>query len=166
MQRQPPVLTFVFRYTAQPKRDSVAPEAEQAPEPTGLHSNDLSMMDTPDEDQIRDNPYVLSQTVPLGANSFCDSRQEYYHLAPPPKYFSPELLQADFESLPREKDVILAGFDFDESGALICNDKEALEKQKGVLAHVAKQIAMNLLKGLSISHISLPIKIFEPRSSI
>lgn len=124
------------------------------------------MMDTPDEDQIRDNPYVLSPTVPLGAYSFCDSRQEYYRLAPPPKYFTPELLLADFAALPTEKDVILSGFEADESGAIICNDKEALDRQKGVLAHVAKQIAMNLLKGLSISHISLPIKIFEPRSSI
>lgn len=31
---------------------------------------------------------------------------------------------------------------------------------------MAKQLAVNMLKGLSISHISLPIKIFEPRSSI
>ena len=31
---------------------------------------------------------------------------------------------------------------------------------------MVKQLAVNLMKGLSISHISLPIKIFEPRSSI
>ena len=31
---------------------------------------------------------------------------------------------------------------------------------------MAKQLVVNALKGLSISHISLPIKIFEPRSSI
>jgi len=35
-----------------------------------------------------------------------------------------------------------------------------------VLSNVAKQLALNLLKGLSISHISLPIKIFEARSTI
>lgn len=51
-------------------------------------------------------------------------------------------------------------------GALECTDQEALDKQKGVLSTVAKQLAINLLKGLSISHISMPIKIFEPRSSI
>ena len=34
------------------------------------------------------------------------------------------------------------------------------------MSHVVKQLAVNMLKGLSISHISLPIKIFEPRSSI
>lgn len=31
---------------------------------------------------------------------------------------------------------------------------------------MAKQLAVNLLKGLGISHISLPIRIFEPRSTI
>ena len=53
-----------------------------------------------------------------------------------------------------------------DAGGLICTDQEALDKQKGVLSHVVKQLAVNMLKGLSISHISLPIKIFEPRSSI
>lgn len=52
------------------------------------------------------------------------------------------------------------------SGGLVCVDKEALERQKGVLADVLKQLTVNLMKGLTISHISLPIKIFEPRSTI
>lgn len=34
------------------------------------------------------------------------------------------------------------------------------------MANVAKQLAINLLKGLSISHMSLPVRIFEPRSTI
>ena len=41
-----------------------------------------------------------------------------------------------------------------------------LDRQRGVLSHVAKQLVVNAMKGLSISHMSLPIKIFEPRSSI
>ena len=41
-----------------------------------------------------------------------------------------------------------------------------LDKQKGVLTHVAKQLVVNTMKGLTIAHISMPIKIFEPRSSI
>ena len=68
--------------------------------------------------------------------------------------------------MPSEKEKILYGFDFPECGGLICTDEEMLAKQKGVLSHVVKQLAVNLMKGLSISHISLPIKIFEPRSSI
>jgi hypothetical protein len=68
--------------------------------------------------------------------------------------------------MPSEKDKILRGFDFPEQGGMICTDQEMLDKQKGVLSHVVKQLAVNMMKGLSISHISLPIKIFEPRSSI
>lgn len=71
-----------------------------------------------------------------------------------------------FANLPTIKDQILYGFEYPENGGLICTDQEMLDKQKGVLSHVVKQLAVNLLKGLSISHISLPIKIFEPRSSI
>ena len=67
---------------------------------------------------------------------------------------------------PPEKEKIFHGFDFPENGGLVCTDQEMLDKQKGVLGHVVKQLAVNLMKGLSISHISLPIKIFEPRSSI
>lgn len=51
-------------------------------------------------------------------------------------------------------------------GGLVCVDKEAMERQKGVLVDVLKQLTMNIMKGLTITHISLPIKIFEPRSSI
>lgn len=71
-----------------------------------------------------------------------------------------------FGKLPTEKDVILRGMEIPVTGGLLCTDEEQLSKQKGVLSHVVKQIAMNMLKGLSISHMSLPIKIFEPRSSV
>ena len=53
-----------------------------------------------------------------------------------------------------------------EYGGLVCYDKEALDKQKGVLVDVLKQLTINLFKGLTIAHISLPIKIFEPRSTL
>lgn len=51
-------------------------------------------------------------------------------------------------------------------GGLVCTDQEAMDRQKGVLVDVVKQLAITLLKGLTIAHISLPIKIFEARSSI
>lgn len=83
--------------------------------------------------------------------------------APPPKYFEDEILLAP---QPTEKDVILRGLKEMEFGGLVCTDEEAMERQKGVLVDVVKQLAVTLLKGLTIAHISLPIKIFEPRSSI
>jgi hypothetical protein len=60
----------------------------------------------------------------------------------------------------------LKGLELQADGGLLCTDQAVLDKQKGILSNVAKQLAVNLMKGLSISHISLPIKIFEPRSSI
>ena len=53
-----------------------------------------------------------------------------------------------------------------EDGGLVFTDQAALDRQKGVLSHVVKQIAITLIKGLALSHISLPIKIFEPTSTL
>jgi hypothetical protein len=41
-----------------------------------------------------------------------------------------------------------------------------MERQKGVLKDVVKEFAKNFLKGLGISHMSLPVRMFEPRSTI
>jgi len=64
------------------------------------------------------------------------------------------------------KGQILYGYEGTDKGGLVCTDQDMLDKQKGVLSEVAKQLVKNAMKGLSISHISLPIKIFEPKSSI
>ena len=68
--------------------------------------------------------------------------------------------------LPTRKQDIMKGLIEPPHGGLLCTDEEAMERQKGVLVDVVKQLAITLLKGLTIAHISLPIKIFEPRSSI
>jgi hypothetical protein len=67
---------------------------------------------------------------------------------------------------PIEKNDILRGFEYPEVGGLLFTDEEQLNRQRGVLSHIVKQLAMNMLKGLPMSHMSLPIKIFEPRSTI
>ena len=67
---------------------------------------------------------------------------------------------------PIDKNTILFGFEYPEVGGLLFTDEEQLNKQRGVLSHIVKQLAMNMLKGLPMSHMSLPIKIFEPRSTI
>jgi hypothetical protein len=41
-----------------------------------------------------------------------------------------------------------------------------MERQKGVLKDVVKEFAKNFIKGLGISHMSLPVRMFEPRSTI
>jgi hypothetical protein len=53
-----------------------------------------------------------------------------------------------------------------DQGAMVCVDEEAMNKQKGVLVSVMKQLTVNFFKGVPISHISLPVKIFETRSMV
>jgi hypothetical protein len=105
----------------------------------------------------------LSETISVPPLSFVDPRQPYNHKCPPAKYFTEEILTAP---LPTSKEMILKGLEEQEYGGLVCRDQEALDKQKGVLVDVLKQLTITLLKGLTIAHISLPIKIFEPRSSL
>ena len=105
----------------------------------------------------------MSTMQSVGQHSFVDIRQPYDHASPPPKYFDDDNLNATLISA---KSDILKGFVEPPFGGLVCTDQEAMERQKGVLVDVVKQLAVTLLKGLTIAHISLPIKIFEPRSSI
>ena len=71
----------------------------------------------------------------VGPNSFVDCRQPYNDQTPPPKYFDRQIILAP---LPNKKEDILKGLEELPSGGLICVDKEAMEKQKGVLVDVVK----------------------------
>ena len=51
-----------------------------------------------------------------------------------------------------------------DSAALAYLNEEHISNQRGVILYLAKKIGVNLLTGNSIMNISLPIKIFEPRS--
>jgi hypothetical protein len=89
----------------------------------------MDMMDVPDESEIKNNPYILSHTMSMGKKSFANSKQSYYKLAPPPKYFSNEFLLREFhELLASDKEDLLFGFEYPEQGGLICTDKEMLDK--------------------------------------
>jgi len=70
------------------------------------------------------------------------------------------------EELETDWEEILRIFVRKNDGSLLCTDPGVLEKQSGILYDVAKQLVYVLLQGKSISHISVPVKIFEPRSSI
>ena len=106
---------------------------------------------------------ILTNNREVGPNSFADAFSPPDENCPPPKDIPVAML---LKPLPVKREEVLAGLEVNQDGCLVCTDEEMLNKQKGVLPNVAKQLAVNLLKGLSISHISLPIKIFEARSSI
>jgi hypothetical protein len=53
-----------------------------------------------------------------------------------------------------------------EDCALVYLNNEVVQNQRGVLLYLAKKIGVNLLTGKSIMNVSLPIKVFEPRSML
>lgn len=62
------------------------PNAEYVQPP----SNDLNMMEVPDEELTMNNPNIMSKTISVGPKSFVDSNQPYNKLAPPPRYYTEE----------------------------------------------------------------------------
>jgi hypothetical protein len=59
---------------------------------------------------------------------------------------------------------LLDGLLIQKKGGLKCNNEKIIEKQKGVVKSVISQAASNVFSGQSIIGISLPVRIFEPRS--
>ena len=96
-------------------------QGEQPDEPiTQTDPIDLAQPEDPDDQELNENPFILSQGgVSVPANSFVDSRQPYKKKAPPPKYFSEELLLAE---LPTRREDILRGLEEQKYGGLICTD--------------------------------------------
>ena len=84
-------------------------------------------MDVPDEEEVMNNPNIMSKTISVGEKSFVDNRQPYNKLAPPPRYYTEEEILEKFK-LPQSKDEILYGMEFPECGGLVCTDQEMLNK--------------------------------------
>lgn len=110
-----------------------------------------------------DEPEIYSYVESVPPYSFVDSRQDFEPKCPPPTYLQYDDL---YVKLPIEKDDIFEKFEFWKSGGLRCTDEEAMERQKGVLKDVVKEFAKKFIRGLGISHMSLPVRMFEPRSTI
>ncbi|EQC37586.1 hypothetical protein SDRG_05182 [Saprolegnia diclina VS20] len=58
----------------------------------------------------------------------------------------------------------LAGFKPNKKGGLVFDDKVVLKKQQGVVKDVMVQLGAQLLSGKLAVRLSLPIRVFEPRS--
>ena len=105
---------------------------DQSNAPTVL---DLANPEEPDEADLIDNPFILSDTLSVPPNSFVESTQSYRRKCPPPVYLTNEIL---LTPLPTRKDEIMKGLKRPQNGGLVCNDKEAMDRQKGVLVDVLK----------------------------
>lgn len=93
--------------------------------------------------------------------SFLDTEKPYDRKAPPPLYFNFEELN---RPLPTEKDDILGKFFINKKGYLECNDPKITDGFKGVISYVLKELAKKILTGQGVVSISLPVRIFQPKS--
>lgn len=110
-----------------------------------------------------DDPHVFSKNVAVTPYSFVDENQKYDEEAPPPTYLPWQIIS---RKLPTSKEDLFKDLEFCEHGGLRCVNEEAMERQKGVFASIVREFAKSFFKGQGISHISLPVKMFEPRSTL
>lgn len=74
-----------------------------------------------------------------------------------------EVEQGEENTLLEKKEFKITGA---ETSALEYTNDKVISNQRGILLYLAKKIGVNLLTGKSIMNVSLPIKIFEPRSML
>jgi hypothetical protein len=116
--------------------------------------------DKPCEDPSQ---YIWSEEKAVYPESFVESTSEYDPKGPPPKYLTKEEL---LKPKAVNKEDIMSGFKMMKDGQLVCTDQEAMDKQSGILMEVLRQLTINLMQGLTITHISMPVRIFEARTSL
>jgi oxysterol-binding protein-related protein 8 len=109
-----------------------------------------------------DNPSILSNIIGVGPFSLLLG-SEYMPGTPPPTYLSISYLNRERAT---DKNSQLAGYIVLPEGGLQCVDERILENQRGVIMDVIAQVTACLLKGKGLVGLSLPIRLFEPRSTL
>ncbi len=106
-----------------------------------------------------DDPCVYSTKVGVAPYSFVTTDPRFIPSCPPPTYLNDQELVSWTRI---KKHELLKGLEIPPEGGLLCTDKEALKRQSGIVSNMLAQ----LITTLSISRISLPVRIFEPRSML
>lgn len=65
---------------------------------------------------------------------------------------------------PEDNEFNIVGWERSKEGGLKCTNYAEMERQKGVVGHLIKSFGANLVSGRSVVNISLPVRVFEPRS--
>ena len=109
------------------------------------------------------DPLIYSFVEPTSPFSYGVPDNIYDPKCPPPTYIKNEELNTFEFSLQGA----LKGFQILKNGNLKCVDKDVIEKQRGVVTDLIKQVLQNFFKmGSFNNHISLPARIFEGRSLV
>eukprot|EP00331_Platyophrya_macrostoma_P013436 CAMPEP_0176433954 /NCGR_PEP_ID=MMETSP0127-20121128/16369_1 /TAXON_ID=938130 /ORGANISM="Platyophrya macrostoma, Strain WH" /LENGTH=665 /DNA_ID=CAMNT_0017816559 /DNA_START=41 /DNA_END=2038 /DNA_ORIENTATION=- len=88
---------------------------------------------------------------------------KYSENMPPPRYLPYEEIRV---LKPLDRESIFKGQDITKEGELKITDKESLKNQEGIVSDVLKRLAKSLAEGRGVVGVSLPIRIFEPRSLV
>jgi len=105
------------------------------------------------------DPLIYSRVLGLGPYSFITFDYKYRPSSPPPTYFSDKELN---ELSITTKSENLKGFIIPKEGGLVCVDKDILRKQSGIIATMIGQ----LISTMCLSKISMPVRIFEARTTL
>ena len=110
------------------------------------------------------NPQVYSINAPCSPFSFVDpTKRKVINEMPPPTYLTTEEL---VYHLHFAKDDMLTGYKESGEGGVECIDKKVYEKQKGVVVDLLKQAISGVFKKDGFVRISLPVRVFEGRSTL
>ena len=110
------------------------------------------------------DPQIYSSIVPIPPFSFLDIKmRKCTPKLPPPTYLKQNELIYSHKSTKAE---IFKGFEVPTEGGLKCIDQDVLAKQKGVLASLIAQVATCFFQKGGFVRVSLPVRIFEARSTL
>jgi len=108
------------------------------------------------------DPFILTRNKPCGYFSFInDKKYSFDYLRPPPIYMKLEDLN---EKKSFDKETAFKDFKIEKNGELKVINEDIKERQRGVLKEVFANMATKILEGKNVTGLSLPVRIFEPRS--
>ncbi len=132
--------------------------------PRGPHDEVEHQVHVHQMEELKDKR-ILSTQIPYGRNSFLKGGPltEFNLKMPPPVNMNYKLIQVTRDI---ELKDIMEGTIIPSKGGFECVDKNVLDRQKGLMSNVVKQVIKCVLTGQPVSGISLPVRVFEPRSQI
>lgn len=132
-----------------------------------IHQQNLSKVALkPLKDGLR--PFEYSNEVSIPPLSFYDPQSliDKGKLKKEEEPITPHYFSLEELNKPKilDKENLLKDFSKEKDGDLRLTNKDLVDRQKGILAYVIRKAASQILEGKSIVGLSLPVRIFEPRS--
>ncbi len=124
---------------------------------TSSHLVDLRPNGLQDDKKVTDHPLLPPPHVVLSLDEVDAKKKAFVERIE-------SMMEHILEPLPEYGEFGVRGWARGTSGGLTCTDLEQLESQKGVMTHLVKSFGSNLIQGKSVVNVSLPVRIFEPRS--